>query len=125
MQPGFFQIGEVLAKKGTIFVSSFCKQKIRFYAVYSTHIGLFRQCQCISIIDNFFKFWAIYIFLDKRKKQVFNVIITYRCHHGWHRENFCIFDYKSCLENAFLKHSSHMFTQYILDFVARIRAQLV
>ena len=87
----FFRTGKVLAKKGTIFVSSFCKQKIRSYAVYSRHIGLFRQCQCISIIDNFFKFWAIYIFLDKSKKQVFNVIMTYRCHHGWHQRKFLHF----------------------------------
>ena len=41
------------------------------------------------------------------------------------RENVCIFNYKKCLENAFLKHSSHMFAQHFLDFVARIRAQFV
>ena len=41
------------------------------------------------------------------------------------RENFCIFDYKRCLENAFQKHSSHMFAQYFLDLVVRIRAQFV
>ena len=41
------------------------------------------------------------------------------------RENFCIFDYKRCLENGFLKHSSHMFAQYFLDLVVRIRAQFV
>ena len=52
----------------TIFVSSFHKQRVCFYAVYLTYISLFRQCQYISIIDNFFKFWCTYFQIREKRK---------------------------------------------------------
>ena len=58
MQPGFFQGRGGFGEKGTILVSSFRKERVRFYALYLIYIGLFRQCQYISIIDISLNFGA-------------------------------------------------------------------
>ena len=111
-EPGILQGKGGFAKKGTMFVDTFRKQRVHLFLyidlVWHFHMMSIHQCQRSMP-------YLVNTYLDMRKRQVHNGTMTCRHHHGWLQKrkllHFCI---KKKPEKAYLKHSSRMLVLHFL-----------